>query len=175
MGDKKKTFKEIHGKTRVGKFLKDNAPGLLNAVLSIAGGLVPGASGAADVIKDMINKSDELDEAQKLAAIDMLKHEFADRADARDLQKVALQQEDKLSKRFIYYLTTAVFMFSAIIVLLLFWIEIPDKNRDVVNFILGVVVGTGLTGIFNYFYGSSTGSSSKQEQLHKILQNGNNS
>jgi hypothetical protein len=41
----------------------------------------------------------------------------------------------------------------------------PEQNRDVVNFILGVVVGTGLTGVFNYFYGSSQGSKDKMKLI----------
>ena len=90
---------------------------------------------------------------------------MADLADARDLQKVALSQDDLFSKRFIYYLTIGVFGFSALIVLLLFFVKIPDQNRDVINFILGVVVGTGLTGIFNYFYGSSQGSKDKMNLI----------
>ena len=65
----------------------------------------------------------------------------------------------------IYYLTIGVFAFAVTIVFLLFFIEIPDKNRDVINFILGVVVGTGLTGIFQYFFGSSQGSKDKADQL----------
>jgi drug/metabolite transporter (DMT)-like permease len=79
-----------------------------------------------------------------------------------------MEKEDLFIKRFIYYLATGIFIFAVAIVLLLFFVEIPEKNKDVVNFILGVVVGTGLTGVFQYFFGSSKGSKDKQNELFKL-------
>ena len=144
--------------TNIGKFLrglKDVAPEILNIASSVTG------IEALKVLGDKIKGSDSISEQDKIIALEMLKIDMADLADARDLQKVALSQDDLFSKRFIYYLTIGVFGFSALIVLLLFFVKIPDQNRDVINFILGVVVGTGLTGIFNYFYGSSQGERDK--------------
>ncbi len=43
-----------------------------------------------------------------------------------------------------------------------------DKNKDVVMFILGFVCSTATT-IISYYFGSSTGSKSKQEQIEKSL------
>ena len=148
--------------TNIGKFLrglKDVAPEILNIASSVTG------IEALKVLGDKIKGSDSISEQDKIIALEMLKIDMADLADARDLQKVALSQDDLFSKRFIYYLTIGVFGFSALIVLLLFFVKIPDQNRDVINFILGVVVGTGLTGIFNYFYGSSQGSKDKMNLI----------
>lgn len=67
MPDKnKKSFKEIHGKTKVGMFLKKNAPKLLDIVLDTAGSLIPGAAGVADIIGGLINANvtGELSESQ---------------------------------------------------------------------------------------------------------------
>tara|TARA_R110000772_G_scaffold37589_3_gene89188 strand:- start:322 stop:816 length:495 start_codon:yes stop_codon:yes gene_type:complete len=148
--------------TNIGKFLrglKDVAPEILNIASSVTG------IEALKVLGDKIKGSDSISEQDKIIALEILKIDMADLADARDLQKVALSQDDLFSKRFIYYLTIGVFGFSALIVLLLFFVKIPDQNRDVINFILGVVVGTGLTGIFNYFYGSSQGSKDKMNLI----------
>ena len=148
--------------TNIGKFLrglKDVAPEILNIASSVTG------IEALKVLGDKIKGSDSISEQDKIIALEMLKIDLADLADARDLQKVALSQDDLFSKRFIYYLTIGVFGFSALIVLLLFFVKIPDQNRDVINFILGVVVGTGLAGIFNYFYGSSQGSKDKMNLI----------
>lgn len=148
--------------TNIRKFLrglKDVAPEILNIASSVTG------IEALKVLGDKIKGSDSISEQDKIIALEMLKIDMADLADARDLQKVALSQDDLFSKRFIYYLTIGVFGFSALIVLLLFFVKIPDQNRDVINFILGVVVGTGLTGIFNYFYGSSQGSKDKMNLI----------
>jgi drug/metabolite transporter (DMT)-like permease len=79
-----------------------------------------------------------------------------------------IKKEDLFIERFVYYLATGIFIFSAVIVLLLFFVEIPEENKDVVNFILGVVVGTGLTGVFQYFFGSSKGSKDKGIELFKL-------
>ena len=164
--DKSKLRKNGGAGTAIGNFLRSiGKEDILNAAsvaLSFATGNV---AGGLNAIKTLVDKDESISIEHKAQANKIIELDYADLADARDLQKVALQQDDLFSKRFIYYLTIGVFAFSVIIVLLLFWIEIPDKNRDVVNFILGVVVGTGLTGIFNYFYGSSQGSKNKMDIL----------
>ena len=153
-------------KTKVGKFLQTIA-GVAPEVLNIASKIT--GIGALDALGKAIRKSDSLTANQKETALELIKLDYADLEDARDLQKVALQQEDLFSKRFIYYLTIAVFSFSALIVIMLFFVEMPEKNRDVINFILGVVVGTGLTGIFQYFFGSSSGSKDKSQELKNFM------
>ena len=163
MNDKRK---KNGGKgTRVGNFLRGLKKTVLPSVLDAVG--VGDLAKAIGLINDSPNNAglskEDLEKFFKLAEMDM-----QDRADARSLQKAALQQNDIFSKRYIYYLATGVFIFSAIIVLLLFFVEIPKENKDVVNFILGVVVGTGLTGIFQYFFGSSKGSKDKSDILASI-------
>jgi hypothetical protein len=166
MNDNPKLIKNGGEGTNVGRFLrglKDVAPDILNIAGAVTG------IDALKVLGDKIKGSDSISEQDKIIALEMLKIDLADLADARDLQKIALQQTDLFSKRFIYYLTIGVFGFSVIIVFLLFFVEIPEKNRDVINFILGVVVGTGLTGIFQYFFGSSQGSRDKADQLKTFM------
>jgi len=166
MSKDKPSYKEENGTTRVGDFLR-TIKGVAPEILNIAGAVT--GIDALKVLGDKIKGSDSISDQDKIIALEMLKIDLADLADARDLQKVALQQSDVFAKRFIYYLTIGVFSFSAIIVFLLFFIEVPDKNRDVINFILGVVVGTGLTGIFQYFFGSSQGASDKTDQLKTYM------
>ena len=153
-------------KTKVGKFLQTIA-GVAPDILELAGNIT-GVS-LLNKLGHAIDKSDTITPEQKETALELIKLDYADLEDARDLQKVALQQDDLFSKRFIYYLTIAVFSFSALIVIMLFFVEMPEKNRDVINFILGVVVGTGLTGIFQYFFGSSAGSKDKSKELEKLM------
>lgn len=153
-------------KTKVGKFLQTIA-GVAPDILELAGNIT--GVKLLNKLGDAIDKSDTITPEQKETALELIKLDYADLADARDLQKVALQQDDLFSKRFIYYLTIAVFSFSALIVIMLFFVEMPEKNRDVINFILGVVVGTGLTGIFQYFFGSSAGSKDKSKELEKLM------
>lgn len=58
-------------------------------------------------------------------------------------------------KDFTHLLAMAVFLFSALVVLLLFFVEIPVGNQRIVDMVLGVIVGSGLVSIINYFFGSS--------------------
>ena len=57
--------------------------------------------------------------------------------------------------QFRHFLAMSVFLFSALIVLLLFFIEIPEGNQRIVDMVLGVIVGSGLVSVINYFFGSS--------------------
>ena len=58
-------------------------------------------------------------------------------------------------KQFTHLLAMSVFLFSALVVLLLFFVEIPVGNQRIVDMVLGVIVGSGLVSIINYFFGSS--------------------
>jgi hypothetical protein len=44
---------------------------------------------------------------------------------------------------------------------------IPDANQRIVDTIIGVLIGTVLTGFFNFFFGSSKGSKDKTDALVK--------
>lgn len=161
---KKQSYKDKNGTTRVGDFLrKIGKSNILEKAVGVVGNVASGNYlGAIQTIfsKEPDATPEQIAELNRLVELD-----YKDLENARDLQKAALAQDDLFSKRFIYYLTIGVFAFSVAVVLLLFWVEIPEKNRDVINFILGVVVGTGLTGIFNYFFGSSKGSSDKMSHI----------
>jgi len=44
---------------------------------------------------------------------------------------------------------------------------IPEANTRIVDTIIGVLIGTVLTGFFNFFFGSSKGSKDKTDALVK--------
>lgn len=67
-------------------------------------------------------------------------------------------------KDFTHLLAMAVFGFSALVVLLLFFVEIPVGNQRIVDMVLGVIVGSGLVSIINYFFGSSEPKKNKKEK-----------
>lgn len=81
--------------------------------------------------------------------------EAADRADARSMQKEALAGDDKFAKRFIYYLALSVLAFSFIVVILLFWVEIPKENQRILDMTLGAIVTSGLVSVLSYFFGAT--------------------
>jgi hypothetical protein len=153
--------------TKAGNFLR-TITGVGGPLLKMVGNL----TGLEPITKiaNMISSDPAISEAQKEIALNLLELDYKDLQSARDMQvEIATSANStKLGKNFIYYLAGSVFLFSMVIVLLLFFKEIPEKNRDVVNFILGVIIGTGLTGIFNYFFGSSKGSKDKEELLSAL-------
>lgn len=94
-----------------------------------------------------------------------LELEAKDRDSARQMQIAALNQEDKFSKRFVYYYASAI---TGISFLYIFWITfgtIPESNIRFADTILGFLLGVGLSNIIVYFFGSSKGSKDKTDAL----------
>lgn len=98
--------------------------------------------------------------------MDELKLVFEDKASAREMQKTALAQEDLFSKRFVYYFAILIFSFSALVIAMLFFVSIPEENQRIVDMAIGIVVGTGLVSVIQFFFGSSKGSKDKSELIN---------
>ena len=156
--------------------LKSVAPGLATAVAGPLGGA------AVKMIADKLGVENEVaavaqaiagdpDAARKLAEIDLaqFKAEAADRDSARQMQTVALQQEDKFAKHFIYWyawfwsIGTTVYFFSVT------FLTMPEGGRDFANIILGFLLGTAVATIISFFYGSSKSSKDKTEAMVKEM------
>ena len=90
-------------------------------------------------------------------------------ADARSLQKAALQQDDLISKRFIYVLAAFWSVFSAAYIGFITFGTIPEANVRFADTILGFLLGTMLGMILNFFFGSSSGSARKNTMLEDVL------
>jgi hypothetical protein len=90
-------------------------------------------------------------------------------ADARDLQKNALRQDDLLSKRFVYALAAFWSVFSALYIGFITFGSIPQANVRFADTILGFLLGTMLGMIMNFFFGSSSGSSRKNTMIEGVL------
>ena len=106
----------------------------------------------------------------KKLALDETKVYLADIQDARGMQKEALHQEDTFSKRFIYYLSILVIVLVFIFDYMLFFIDYPPANRDMINQVSGILNASALIMILAFFYGSSKSSGDKNDMLHKIMQ-----
>lgn len=93
---------------------------------------------------------------------------LADVDSARKMQIAALNQDDIFSKRFIYYFALGWSLFAAVYFTGTTFIEIPASGQRVADTILGVLVGTVMSGLFGFFYGSSARSASKDDLIHKL-------
>lgn len=87
---------------------------------------------------------------------------------ARQMQIQALKQDDKFSKRFIYYFAIIWTIIGTIYIIGITFFEIPDKSVRFADTTLGFILGTIISQIIAFFYGSSLGSKLKEETLKKI-------
>ena len=89
----------------------------------------------------------------------------ANTANAREMQIAALNQTDMFARRFVMYLATFWSVTSCAYIAAVTFTEIPPNNLRFVDTLLGVCIGTVITTILNFFFGSSAGSKAKQETL----------
>jgi hypothetical protein len=149
--------KEEHGKTRIGKFLSIAAPHILDVV----GDVLPD-KGVLGIVKNLIEKDNKLTSSEKVNALELLNYDLENTKDARDLQKVALQQDDIFSKRFVYYLAIFWSVISSFYFFLATFTEVV--NEEMADIILGFLLGTVAGSIINFFFGSSSGSKEKDKR-----------
>jgi hypothetical protein len=111
----------------------------------------------------LIEKDSKLTTVEKVNALELLKYDLENTKDARDLQKIALQQDDLFSKRFVYYL--AVFWSVVGAAYLFFATFVTVANPKMADTVLGFLLGTIVATIINFFFGSSQGSKDKAKGL----------
>ena len=156
------------------RLLGNIAPALASVVAGPAGGAAVSAIakvfGVADSVEAVTKAiAVDPDAALKLAQIDLekIKADYANTADARDMQKVALQQTDIFSKRFTMYLTMFWSLAAVVYIGFITFSVIPDKNIRFADTILGFILGTVVATLLNFWFGSSIGSKDKAEALKK--------
>ena len=113
------------------------------------------------------DKQKILDSQIEIMKIDFekLKLEYENTNSARDMQKVALQQDDIFSKRYVYYLATFWSVVAVGYIFLITFLTIPEANVRFADTTLGFLLGTIVATIINYFFGSSKSSSDKNQLL----------
>jgi hypothetical protein len=143
----RKKFKE----TKVGIFIKDKAPEILDTV----GDLLPDA-GVLGVVKNLINMSDKFTPEEKEVLTEdlaqMYETEVKDRESAR-LREVEISKAGRHD--FLFTLTgligLGVFCF---IVYAIAFLQIPDANKEIWIHLIGISEGVVLS-IFGYYFGSA--------------------
>jgi len=155
-------YKEEHGTTKVGDFLRKAAPHILKTV----GTILPD-QGALGVIKNLISSDKEMSATDKLEALRLLELDVENTKDARAMQVAALNQEDLFSKRFVYYLAGFWSVITVLYIFMTTFLEV--KNERVADTVLGFLLGTIVATIINYFFGSSKGSKDKTNKLAQLF------
>lgn len=96
-----------------------------------------------------------------------------DTQDARSMQKVALVQDDKFVKRFIYYFAIFWAVVAIGYIVAITFINIPEDNIRFADTILGFLLGTIVSQIIAFFYGSSKSSQNKDDVIKAVVERAN--
>ena len=167
--------KKSFWQTGVGSILKKVAP----SAIDLVGDVVPGGKLLKTIFNTEIEQSNlsavekeeaRLDFEKALKEYELREREMIlhDRANARDMQKAALAQDDLFSKRFVYYLAGFIFIAFFALMIMLFFIEIPDGNNEIVYMSFGIFVGV-VTTVAAFYFGSADGSKKKEAGIMDAL------
>ena len=158
------------------EILRKVAPTLATIAMGPAGGMVVqviaeklGIEDSVEAVTKHLQANPEA--ANKLLEIDLavFKAENEDRASAREMQIAALSQEDWFAKNYLYLFTSVWSVFAMTYFAFVTFGTIPDSGVRMADTILGVLIGTVLTGFFNFYFGSSKGSKDKTEALSRAI------
>lgn len=150
--------KEPKEKKGIGKFLQ----GLGNVGSDIlqAAGDITGIEGLKN-LGELIDKNPELSTEEKAQALELINLEIADRQNARAMQMAALDQTDLFSKRYLYYLSSFIIVTATLFGVLLFFVEVPEENKRLVEMFSDIYLFAGAVAVINFYFGSSLGSKQK--------------
>lgn len=162
----KKPFKD----TKVGQFLKNQFPQVLDTV----GDVLP-SNGVFGIVKNLIKATPGISPEQQAEAVAKIEEfekeyfemELQDRGNARQMQIEALKQDDKFSKRFIYFLSAFMITSATAFGIMLFFINVPEANKRLVEMFADIYLFAGAMMILQYFFGSSKGSHDKTKMLNE--------
>jgi hypothetical protein len=83
---------------------------------------------------------------------------------ARDMQLKAMESDDPLVRRFVYFFIAGWSILSATYIGCITFVDIPDENIRFADTILGFVLGTMVASMFQFLLGSSLGSRAKDKK-----------
>ena len=143
------------------------------------------ASGISDVLGSVFNtpqdKQKLIDSQNAINSIiqkeidshteTILNAQISDTKDARDMQRSAMSQTDIFTKRFTYYVAAFSIFFSFAFFVLLMFITVPEKNLGLVQTFAGILIGTCVVSVYNFLYGSTTGSKDKDKTISDLTKN----
>lgn len=177
--DKAEKNKKPFGDTAFGQFFK-KAAGVLPELGSLAFDFIGGPYEVAyDKLMDVIKGSNnaqapgllrEMSENERAFKLELEKinleyyktdHLDRNRATRREVAYVKAGRFD-FEKSFVLLSGLAV---TGLVVYAIIFIQVPESNRDLFVALVGLVEGSILTQIFNYFFGSSRGSDQKTQLL----------
>ena len=144
------TDKKPFSKTKLGKFLKETAP----SILDVVGNVLPD-KGILGIVKNLIDKDDNMSADDKSEAhrqlVELYELEVMDRESARD-REVNLR---KYGTDWMFNATGIVGLLAfAFLVYTVVTTNVPEGNKEIFIHMIGIVEGVALS-IFGYYFGSA--------------------
>jgi hypothetical protein len=94
----------------------------------------------------------------------MAENDLKNMQGARAMQEKAMDSDDPLVRRFVYYFVSFWSVLSATYIGFITFGEIPESNIRFADTILGFVLGTMVASMFQFLLGSSLGSRKKDDK-----------
>jgi uncharacterized membrane protein YwzB len=94
----------------------------------------------------------------------MAENDLKNMQGAREMQLKAMDSDDPLVRRFVYYFIGFWSILSAVYIGFITFGDIPEANIRFADTILGFVLGTMVASMFQFLLGSSLGSRKKDEK-----------
>jgi len=137
-------------KTKLGKFLKETAP----SILDVVGNVLPD-KGILGIVKNLIDKDGDMSADDKSEAhrqlVELYELEVMDRDSARD-REVNLR---KYGTDWMFNATGIVGLLAfAFLVYTVVTTNVPEGNKEIFIHMIGIVEGVALS-IFGYYFGSA--------------------
>lgn len=104
---------------------------------------------------EMVKAANELKMAEMEFDKSVIASEVADRASARAMNIETMKNDDKFIRRFPVYLAYSVVVLCFVSLIGLYFVPVPDANRDMLNFIQASLFTGGLGTIVGFYFGAS--------------------
>ncbi|MDP2723201.1 MAG: hypothetical protein Q8O72_10620 [Bacteroidales bacterium] len=134
-------FKDINGKTRIGTFLQEVAPDLLNAVGSITG------VESLNKLGDLIKGTTELNDAQKASAIELLRIDLQEEQERTKRLQADMASDSWLSKNIRPMTLIYLLFFTSILIVL----DSALKGFDVKDAYVTLITSL-LLAVFSFYF-----------------------
>lgn len=119
-----------------------------------------GIKDVADVLQDVFKGKEAKRREFELLLAERLQQaveiEIKDLQSAREMQIEALKQEDKFSKRFVYYLTAFLLFVTSLLAVIPYIWEFPQDNLDMIKQGQNFFYMVSGARIIAFFFGSKT-------------------
>ena len=95
---------------------------------------------------------------------------LADIQSARTMQVAAVQSESRIAREFVYWFALVWSLFAMSYIGAITFMDIPAENIRFADSVQGFILGTVVSTILTFFFGSSLSSKRKTEVMSKVLE-----